>query len=206
MTWFFEGLPKGERIPWEVWVIPLFWWVCFIAAVTLVSACIVVALRRQWIHHEKLGYPLVSVGIEMATKSGAAGFKPEFMRGKLFWIGVVIPFGIVCWNILTYLVPGPPGHSPGWGKRSSLPGCAGYKPEHPLLCDGVRFFCELRSAVQHLVLLSDLYCRGLYLQPHRLQRWGRSVLVVLQRGHRLAVLGGHSGVWCSGCCGRRGIT
>ena len=143
MTWFFEGLPAGERIPWEVWVVPLFWWVCFIAAVTLVSACIVVALRRQWTHHEKLGYPLVSVGIEMATKSGAVGFRPEFMQGKLFWAGVAIPFGIVCWNILTYLVPGLPAIPLGGGNVVLYQGAPGINLNIHFFAMAFGFFANL---------------------------------------------------------------
>ena len=32
MSWFFEGLPPGERLPWESWVLPLFWWLSLIFA------------------------------------------------------------------------------------------------------------------------------------------------------------------------------
>ena len=39
MTWFYEGLPQGAPIPWNIWAVPLFWWFTFICAVGFVCAC-----------------------------------------------------------------------------------------------------------------------------------------------------------------------
>ena len=62
MTWFFEGLPPGQAVPWGEWILPLFWWLSFIGAAACVSICLAVLLRRQWVDHERLVYPLANVG------------------------------------------------------------------------------------------------------------------------------------------------
>ena len=108
LKWFFEGLPPDVAAPLSVWYVPLFWWFCFIAAVALASLCIGAMMRKQWVEYEKLDYPLIQVGIEISEKSSGTELMPEFMRGKLFWIGMTIPFGMICWNILSYFWPAAP--------------------------------------------------------------------------------------------------
>ena len=108
LKWFFEGLPPDVAAPLSVWYVPLFWWFCFIAAVALASLCIGAMMRKQWVEYEKLDYPLIQVGIDISEKSSGIELMPEFMRGKLFWIGMAIPFGMVCWNILSYFWPAAP--------------------------------------------------------------------------------------------------
>ena len=61
MTWFYEGLPSGQTIPWSAWVSPLFWWMSFIGALLVVCFCTVVVLRRQWIDRERIVFPLAQV-------------------------------------------------------------------------------------------------------------------------------------------------
>ena len=55
LTWFFEGLPRGAPVPYEVWIGPLFWWLSLLAALCAVLLCTAVILRKQWIEYERLG-------------------------------------------------------------------------------------------------------------------------------------------------------
>ena len=48
MSWFFNGVPSGGSLPWEVWAGPLFWWFTFVAAVAFACFCASVILHRQW--------------------------------------------------------------------------------------------------------------------------------------------------------------
>ncbi len=70
MTWFFEGLPPGQTVPWGAWVLPLFWWLSFIGAAACVSICLAVLLRRQWVDHERLVYPLANVVVDLVWFPG----------------------------------------------------------------------------------------------------------------------------------------
>jgi len=108
MKLFFEGLPEGQHLPWQVWMVPLFWWLTLIGAIIVVSMSIAVILRKQWSEHEKLSYPLVTVAREMVGGADEDRLLPGFMRGRLFWVGFTVSFGIIGWNVLNYFWPGIP--------------------------------------------------------------------------------------------------
>ena len=98
MTHFFEGLPKGRPIPWKPWVVPMFWWLSLTAAVAFVCACVMVILRKQWIEHERLVFPLLAPVLDM-TKPSARGL-PSFLTSRVFWCGFGAAFGVIAWNVL----------------------------------------------------------------------------------------------------------
>lgn len=104
MRFFFEGLPPGREIPWDVWVVPIFWWFVFAGAITWTCLCIAVMLRRQWSEHEKLPFPAAQVALELVQREGKSIWPPLVGR-KTFWIGVAIPLTIICWNMLSYFMP-----------------------------------------------------------------------------------------------------
>ncbi|KPJ62731.1 MAG: hypothetical protein AMS15_02950 [Planctomycetes bacterium DG_23] len=108
LRWFYEGMPEGARFPWQVWVVPLFWWLSFFVAIGLVCLSLATILRRQWVENERLPFPLAQVPLELARDTTRPSGLPEYMRGRLFWIGFIIPFFIVCWEVMTYFYPGLP--------------------------------------------------------------------------------------------------
>jgi len=57
---FYEGIVQGAPLPWQDWSPPLFWWGCFFATILCINLCISVILRRQWMEHERLGYPIAT--------------------------------------------------------------------------------------------------------------------------------------------------
>ncbi len=91
MTWFFEGLPEGAKIPWGAWVIPLFWWFSFVAALFFVLFCIVVILRKQWVEKERLIFPLAQVPLHMVEEAEDKSLFPRLFKNWAFWIGFIIP-------------------------------------------------------------------------------------------------------------------
>ncbi|HUT33984.1 MAG TPA: DUF6785 family protein [Planctomycetota bacterium] len=101
VEWLFNGLPRGEPIPWQVWVTPLFWWSVLIAALLLCSFCTMVILRRQWVDNERLAFPLAELPmLLMEERSGSAW--PAVAHRPLFWFGFGIPFFVICWNMIAY--------------------------------------------------------------------------------------------------------
>ena len=70
---FYEGLQSGQSIPWGAWLSPLFWWGSFILILLFVGACIVVMLRKQWVEHERLQFPLGEVGLHLISLGGGRG-------------------------------------------------------------------------------------------------------------------------------------
>ena len=108
LRWFYEGMPKGAGFPWQVWVVPLFWWLSFFIAIGMVCLSLATILRRQWVENERLPFPLAQVPLELARDTTRPSGMPDYMRGKLFWIGFIVPFFIVCWEVMTFFYPGFP--------------------------------------------------------------------------------------------------
>ena len=93
----FEGVSKGEAIPWGVWLRPLFGWSLFIATLYFTTLCVLVILRKQWVERERLAYPLMEVPQTLVADADRG--LPTILRNKIFWLGAAIPLFIVCWNI-----------------------------------------------------------------------------------------------------------
>jgi hypothetical protein len=92
VRYFFEGLPQGFSIPWGVWIRPLFYWSLFFLVLCFVMFCLAVILRRQWMEHERLVYPLVKLPLEMLAGGASARL---FYRSVPMWLGFFIPFTLL---------------------------------------------------------------------------------------------------------------
>jgi hypothetical protein len=65
--------------------------------------CLDVLLRRQWIEHERLSYPIVQLPLAMTQPEG------RFFKSKMMWIGLAIAALINLLNGLHALYPAVPG-------------------------------------------------------------------------------------------------
>ena len=96
---FYEGNSAGA-IPWEVWLPPLLHWAAFGLALFLAMVCLMVIVRRQWVEHERLTYPMVQLPLAMiADDSRRSVIKPLF-RSVLMWVGFSVPFALASVNAL----------------------------------------------------------------------------------------------------------
>jgi len=134
LEWFYNGLPPGRSIPWSAWVVPLFWWGTLIAAIVLVSVALMVMLRRQWVERERLVFPLAEVPAELIQQETRRGW----LHNRLFWLGFLIPFGIILWNIISYFYPFFPT-IPLVGTSARLPWISVAR-DFPGVCLKVNFF------------------------------------------------------------------
>lgn len=89
IRYFFEALPPGQAIPWLEWARPLALWLLFIGAFQLVSLCLMVIFRKQWVENERLVYPLAQLPTEMIA-SGPN--RPSLYRSGAMWAGFAVPF------------------------------------------------------------------------------------------------------------------
>jgi hypothetical protein len=96
---FYEGSPGGT-VPWDAWLLPLLYWGVFALAFFLVMVCMMVIVRRQWVEHERLAYPMIQLPLAMLEQrgSGAVGW-PLLSRG-LMWAGFAVPFVLGSINAL----------------------------------------------------------------------------------------------------------
>ena len=122
LRWFWEGLPAGQSIPFEIWLGPLFWWLSLILTVYFVCFCLTVILRRQWEESERLVFPLAELPRALlASEEEGAG--RSILALPSFWIGFGLSLLMVCFSTIRYFQPGFPDLaiwegttlSPGYG-------------------------------------------------------------------------------------------
>jgi hypothetical protein len=88
---YFEGNPTGVvSIPWGAWIEPLVAWGIFLGILYLVMVAICVLLRRQWMEHERLLYPLMQPSLALIERESGA-LLPSVCRSPALWVGMAIP-------------------------------------------------------------------------------------------------------------------
>ena len=102
LRWAYLGMPTGASIPWDIWLVPTFWWGTFIGAVALSSICLAAIFRKQWAEHERLAFPLAQVPLEIMSDPTGPRAIPALLRKRTFWIGVAIPMFVVLFNFISY--------------------------------------------------------------------------------------------------------
>ena len=114
---FYEGAGRAAPIPWDAWLVPLGHWLAFYAAFYLTAICLMNILRRPWVDHERLAYPLAQVPLAMIQGAGESRLAP-FFRQRLVWLGLAIPFVLGSLEALHHYFPAMP--SPELETRLSL--------------------------------------------------------------------------------------
>ncbi len=94
VKYFYEGLPKGMKIPYAAWIKPLSIWLPFIFTLYFVMICVAVILRKQWMEKERLVYPLTILPREMVKETDGKSIVPAFFKNPLMWLGFGIAFVI----------------------------------------------------------------------------------------------------------------
>ena len=83
----------------QQWVVPILAWSIVIFLLMVIFLCLTAIIRKQWVEHEKLAYPIVQIPLEITARSGA------IFRNRLLWIGFAIAAGINLLNGLQYFYP-----------------------------------------------------------------------------------------------------
>jgi len=101
---YIEGVTEGGAFPWTPWIIPLFWWFSFYAALFWIGACVVVILRKQWVEHERLRFPLGEVAMRLigVEKGQHPSGVPVLFQSRMFQVGFSMAFLAMLWNVLSY--------------------------------------------------------------------------------------------------------
>lgn len=130
---FLEGSPGGS-IPWSLWLRPaLSWGVLLITLLTTLAAALSL-VRRSWMEHERLAYPMVQIPMRILT--AAEGGRSR--TAPLFWIGFGITACLDGLNMLRAFYPSTPAlgagidigawfTSPPWSSLAPL--WVSYRPE-----------------------------------------------------------------------------
>jgi hypothetical protein len=86
----------------RAWAAPFLAWTGFIIVLLFVMLCINVVVRKQWMEHERLNYPIAQMPIEVI------GDTRGFLTNRLMWAGFLGAFGLEVLSGLHYLYPALP--------------------------------------------------------------------------------------------------
>jgi hypothetical protein len=101
---YYEALRAGEPIPWHAWLLPLSAWSVLAGLVFFAFLCLASLMRRPWMEHERLAFPLAQLPLEMAREEG----KASLMRSPLTWLGFALPGFVYTLNGLHTFYPAVP--------------------------------------------------------------------------------------------------
>mgnify|MGYP001251759965 CR=1 FL=1 len=102
---FYEGSEGTTLIPWASWLAPLLYWLVFYAAFYLTLVSIGVIMRRRWVEHERLAFPIAQVPLAMIEDGGGKGIIKPFFRSRVMWCGFAVPFIVGNVNALANYFP-----------------------------------------------------------------------------------------------------
>jgi hypothetical protein len=79
-------------------------WTLLLGLLTTAMLCINALLREQWIHQERLAFPVVQIPLALADEGG----KGSLWRSKFLWGGFAVTFAIDMLNGFSFLYPALP--------------------------------------------------------------------------------------------------
>lgn len=85
----------------RAWFVPCLMWTGFISLLVLMMTCLNVVLRKQWIEHEKLSYPIIQLPLEMIRHRDLSGL----FGNRVLIIGFLLAVGINLLNGLGVFYP-----------------------------------------------------------------------------------------------------
>ncbi|MBU0945030.1 MAG: hypothetical protein KJ804_15245 [Proteobacteria bacterium] len=112
----YTGLPGGRdmswlqvvsAIPWQHWLTPLVLWGSFILLVYGFMLFVINLLSRQWIHNERINFPLLRVP-EMLSRSLDEGKLSTFFSNRFLLAGLLFPVSLHLLNGFHFYYPSVP--------------------------------------------------------------------------------------------------
>ena len=85
----------------RAWLVPCLMWTGFISLLVVMMTCLNVVLRKQWIEHEKLSYPIIQLPLEMIRHRDLSGL----FGNRVLIIGFLLAVGINLLNGLGVFYP-----------------------------------------------------------------------------------------------------
>lgn len=115
---FYEGDLENPAIPWDLWIGPLAYWLAFGLALYVVMVSVAVILRKQWVEHERLVFPMMQLPLHMLRGDDQTSGVRPFFRQASMWIGFAIPCVVGNLDALNHYFPHIPAVTPEgqhWG-------------------------------------------------------------------------------------------
>ncbi len=106
ITKFWTGLQGEGNIPWSAWVRPLAIWGVFLMAIFASMMAIMTIMRKQWVDHEHLSFPIAQVPAELCLAAGDPMHRASIFRSIAFWLGLGGTFLLASIGGITYYLSG----------------------------------------------------------------------------------------------------
>jgi len=90
---------RGGHVPWVAFLLPALLWGILIAALLGAALFLAAIFRRQWVHHERLSFPLATIPLELMAAPDPGKWYNALWRNPVLWTGAAIP-------CLVYLLAG----------------------------------------------------------------------------------------------------
>lgn len=103
VTAYYRGHSSLYRERWlEAWAVPVLAWGAFLFVAFWVMLCAVALVRRHWVEHERLTFPLVELPLRMTEASGG------FWRSRAMWAGFALAGLLESVDFVSFLMPSVP--------------------------------------------------------------------------------------------------
>ena len=118
ISWAWNGLPKGQALPWGDYMVPIIWWTTTMLLSAGLGIFLAQILYKPALEVEKLPYPAITPSATLfdwywgkeGEEKKIGGKMFSIFENRLFWIFVVIGLLITLPDILVYVIGGfPPG-------------------------------------------------------------------------------------------------
>lgn len=87
---YFRG-NHGAGVPWALWLRPLAAWMAFWCALFGAAGCLMLLFRRQWVQHERLSFPLLTLPLALTAGGEVSRFGTRpLLRNPVLWLGVAL--------------------------------------------------------------------------------------------------------------------
>ena len=86
----------------KAWLQPAVYWTIFTTCLIFVMLCINVILRKRWIEHEHLAYPVTQIAYQLTCNTN------RLFSNKMVWMGFTVSASIAIINGLSFLFPAIP--------------------------------------------------------------------------------------------------
>lgn len=110
---FYEGSAAAD-IPYAAWVEPLGWWALLLLSLYVAMVSTAVILRRQWVEHERLAYPLTQLGVAIVQGERGTGLVNGFLKRGVLWWGAAVPLAYGSLKALHQYYPSLPSFGLIW--------------------------------------------------------------------------------------------
>ncbi len=108
IRWAFYGVPPGQSMPWQAWVVPLLAWTPFLIAVLTMQMTFAAWFRKRWADEERILFPLAQIPVEFVRYDHPCSLFPACFRNWLFWVAFSLPVLIYTKNAMHYYLPSIP--------------------------------------------------------------------------------------------------